>query len=598
MKTPAPGPQRAQQLLAAQIDGSFNSDNGAYIIASLVWVGAFVQAFILYGAAPTERLLLWVSLVSLAQLGSFILIAAYRLRPPPAHQIARWGVYKIVQTSLLSLAWGSGVILLHVPGNIVTLLVPAMSAVAVTVASTTSNASYPPGMYPLLLGNTLPGAVYLLLFAQGGPDEKAVGYALIALLAVVITVGRVTASALRNATLARMDLADAAEQERRLRLETEQARNEADAARAHTARFFSAASHDLRQPLHALGLYSGLLRADPGPAERQSLLESVDSCVDSLERLFNGILGISEAELLQSQLRTQPVAVQPLVDKVLLRCRPLAEAKGLELRAVRSSLWVKTDAAALDRILSNLVINAIRYTEHGRVVVGVRRCGQICRLVVADSGIGIAAEHQASIFSELYQVGNPERDRRKGFGLGLAIVRRLCEALGSRIILHSEPGRGSQFAVSLERTLPQRADEPVLTLDATTQGLHVLLVEDDELVRDAMLRTLYEWQVPAHACADGAVALQILLAHPHRHWHVLVDYRLADGENGLSVVDQIRANCRPVPMTTMLTGEADAALAEGAARRGIDVLSKPLKPLRLRTILMAPGAPRTPDMPQ
>lgn len=390
----------------------------------------------------------------------------------------------------------------------------------------------------------------------------------------------------REAEAARADADKARADAEKARLGAETAGAAAEAERAQTALFFSAASHDLRQPLHALGLYSGLLLKAPDEAQRRSLIASVESCVDSLERLFNGILGIAEAEVLRTQIEPTAVPLMPLLEKVATRFRAAAEAKGLALRVARTSLWVNTDPGALERILSNLVANAVRYTATGRVVIGVRRRGERCLLIVGDTGAGIAHRHQRKIFDAFYQTGNPERDRSRGFGLGLAIVERLCRAVGSQVEVSSVVGRGTLFSVDLERAEPMPESNAISSdFGGPPSSLRVLLVEDDPLVRDATMRTLQGWSIHVEACATPEEALSRLAARPLDRWHVLVDARLAGGAAGLSLVDAIRAESQRPVAVSILTGEADATLVAEAASRGLPLLVKPLKPLRLRALL-------------
>ena len=583
--TAARSEARRSQLRAEQIDTAFGRRGRPYVVAMVVMVGAYVQSAIVWSAAPHGSIARWAALVTLCQIGSMLLITAYRRANPQGEQLRTWGMYKVVQTTLLSLAWGSGLILLHVPGEPVTLLVPAMSAVAVTMASTVTNASYPPGMYPLLIGNVAPGIVYLLGFASGGANERAVGYALIALLIIVVIGGIIISRLIRETMLGRMELADAAEHERMLH-------EQAEFARARTNRFFSAASHDLRQPVHALGLYMTLLRKDPPEAERRSLIASVGHCVEGLEQLFSAILGVAETET-QGILPGAPLPLQGIFEQATVQFSHIAESKGLRLRVVPTSLWVRADATALGRIVGNLVDNAIRYTSSGSVLIGARRDGSNCTILVQDSGIGIAPQDHNRIFDDFFQAGNPERDRGKGLGLGLATVRRLCEARAYELSVRSKLGKGSRFSVRLPRV--EASGLPGVVPDAASPAhdgaLRVLLVEDDPLVRDAMQRTLESWDMNVRVCANGAQALDILGEATPGRWHVLLDYRLAEGETGLAVADRIRARFHPPPEITIVTGESDPAVHAAAAERGILVLGKPVKPLRLRAVLSAQRAP-------
>jgi len=392
---------------------------------------------------------------------------------------------------------------------------------------------------------------------------------------------------LRDTARLRREAADTLAREREVASRTARESAMVEMANAEKTRFWAAASHDLKQPLHALGLYTALLRKDPPAAERQELLDHIGSCVGSLTDLFDAILGVTHAETAHLHARPSRVALQPIIDKVLVQLRPAAEAKGLRLRAARTHALLHADAAIVERILGNLVSNAIRYTERGQVLVGVRRRAGHAVLTVIDTGIGMAANEQARIFEDFFQAHNPERQRDKGYGLGLSTVHRLCAALHYRIEVHSQPGHGSRFAVSFpldSGTSLTESQEPVHTLDG---DLHVLFVEDDPLVRDAMNRMLKDWGVHVSMCACGDEALSILSQALDRRWHVLLDQQLADNETGLQVADRIRTIIGEEPTITLVTGEVDPAVDLGAAERGIEVLRKPLKPIRLRALLQA-----------
>lgn len=432
----------------------------------------------------------------------------------------------------------------------------------------------------------IPAVVYLIAASLPGAGVYTIS-SLLLILGGVLAASRLGARERAAAERLRRDIATQLAEERSQRAETERAKADAEAANERTTRFFSAASHDLRQPVHALDLYMSLLAKNPPERERIELIGCVTSCVESLDRLFNALLGVSQASEIPAELSLRPVPLSRLIAQTLVQFAPEARRKSIELRSVPSSLWVMTDEAALGRILGNLVANAIRYTEAGRVLVGVRRRRDGCALVVADTGVGIAPEDQGRVFADFYQVDNPGRDRHQGFGLGLATVRRLCDRLGCLVDLRSRPGVGSYFAVRLECAEPEamQALPEETALDALA-GRHVLLVEDDPLVQHAMRELVTSWGMELSVCASGDEAMSALLEKPGERWHVLLDYRLP-GENGLAIADRLRAAVTPSPAISLITGEADPAVYAGAADRGIVVLSKPVKPIRLRALLSA-----------
>lgn len=575
---------RSRHLLAEQIRLSYRGSRGTALVALLVLLTACADSLALWGLVRPQRVLAWLAVLVLIQGAGLWLQWAYgRGEPRPDEAMPVWGRLKMAQAGALGLAWGLGVILLNDPANPYTLLYPVFGMVAVAAGSAVLHAGLLPALQAFLAGSLLPSVLYLLSLRQWSATYVALG--LLMLGGFLLVAGRQAGRALSEALQMRLEAAELLEQERQLLAKAEHGAALTELAAAEKTRFWSAASHDLKQPLHALGLYSALLRKDPADAERRELIDHITSCVGSLTGLFDAILGVTHAETAHLNAKSAAFPLQRVVDQVLVQVSPGARAKGLTVRNVPTSLWVHADPAVIERILGNLLSNAVRYTEAGRILVGVRRRPGACSLVVADTGVGIAAHDQSRIFDDFFQVHNPARERDKGYGLGLSTVHRLCAALGYEIEVHSAPGKGSSFAVTLPLDSPvdaQEVQEPVPTLEA---DLNVLFVEDDPLVRDAMNRLLKDWGVRVSMCACGDEALAILSQEFDKRWHVLLDQQLADNETGLQVADRIRAVIGDGPVISLVTGEVDEAVDRGAAERGIVVLRKPLKPIRLRALL-------------
>lgn len=578
---------RARRLRAEQVALAYRGARGAGLLAGLILLTALANSLALWDMVVHERVVLWLAMMLVIQGAGLWLHRTYA-RYASTHavrdgQVRRWGHLKVAQAGALGLGWSLGLVLLHDPGNLYTLLYPVFGIVAVAAGSAVLYTTLIASLYAFLAGSLLPSVLYLLWLPDAYSSYVAFGLTMLGGFLVVSA--RQTERALRTALDMRLTAADLLEHERHLVAKAEHAAAVTELAAAEKTRFWSAASHDLKQPLHALGLYSALLRKDPAEVERRELIDHITSCVSSLTGLFDAILGVTHAETAHRNAKPGAFPLQRVVDQVLIQVRPGARAKGLSVRNVPTSLWVHADPAVIERILGNLLSNAVRYTEEGRILVGVRRRPGACSLVVADTGVGLASHDQSRIFEDFFQVNNPERQRDKGYGLGLSTVHRLCAALGYEIEVQSTPGRGSSFAVTLPLDSPSDAEEvqePVPTLEA---DLNVLFVEDDPLVRDAMNRLLKDWGVRVSMCACGDEALAILSQEFDKRWHVLLDHQLADNETGLQVADRIRAIIGEGPVISLVTGEVDAAVDRGAAERGISVLRKPLKPIRLRALL-------------
>lgn len=580
---------RHLQLQAERIRHIYR--NGAFVAVIVVVVAGMV-ALALWPIAHHARIAAWLAVVAAIQAAYLGAILVFRARPPADGDIPRWALGKLLHATALGLAWGLGAVALHRPEAPETAVYLALAIAGPTAASTSSNAFHPPSLFAFPAAAILPFVAYLLRMDDRLSLYFAGGLVFHWLFLCATGLGQVRA--IREAILLRFEKEDLVAALRREKEELELARAGLVATGREKARFFAAANHDLRQPLHALGLYAALLAKDPAAPERRDLVRQVAACAESLDRLFNAMLDVYRADTARERVMPSSFPAQALLDQLALQAAPAAGVKRLRLRTVPTRLRVRSDRAMLERILGNLIGNAIRYTERGGVLVGVRRAGGACRFVVADTGVGIAEADRERIFDEFYQAANPARDRRLGFGLGLATVRRLCEALGHPLEVRSVPGRGSSFCVTVPLAGPEEvraAEEEAGGDDAVSAG--VLLVEDDPLVRDAMARLMEDWGLRFRACADGDELLAVLDAEPQTRWHAILDYRLPGPATGLGIADRIRARA-DAPPVTLLTGEADPAVHDGALARGIQVLRKPLRPLRLRAALLAGNRPPAP----
>ena len=379
-------------------------------------------------------------------------------------------------------------------------------------------------------------------------------------------------------------------------LEERIAQRTEDLARANAAktRFLAAASHDLRQPMHALGLYVGRLRRVLLAPEAKHLAERIATSVSALEDLFEALLDISGLDTGAVKPNIAPVAVEHVFARLRNVFGPVAESRGLRLRVVPSSMWVVTDAVLLERILMNLVSNAVRFTERGGVVVGCRRAGSAVRILVVDSGIGIAPGQLPHIFQEFYQAEAGRPRGRHGLGLGLAIVERAARLLDHTVDVRSQPGFGTTFALTLKRAAPADGGFEGLPADnSATAGLRILVVDDDSEARESMGATVQEWGcLPLLACGS-ADALDI--AADSRPDLVLCDLALEDNETGTDVVRALRAKCGSDLRAIYVTGETDPERLRQVEASGDMILRKPVMPARLRALVEALSGRLSPD---
>lgn len=389
---------------------------------------------------------------------------------------------------------------------------------------------------------------------------------------------RLEAELARENAVRQQSLADSARQE------AEQAREEAERANQGKTAFLTAASHDLRQPMHALVQYFGHLQRRNRDASLTETLERSSKALDAMQDLLDSILEVSKLMMGGIRPRIGPLSIQSVLERLDAQLRPLAESKGLSFVMQDDNTWVNTDEVLLERILRNIVINAIRYTSGGEV--HVQCCLESDKLVVrvADTGIGIKEENLERIFEEFFQVENDARDRRKGLGLGLSIVRQLCALLDLKVMVESTYGVGSIFSVYVpisEKALARH--RAVAAGHDYVKGSFVLLIEDDEASLRATSETLKELGCRVLAVGSGMEAIEKLQGQEFAPQLVLSDYRLEYGQTGIDAIRMVYDNQRALYgdefLLAALVISGDTAPEEllNVQRAGYQMLHKPVK---------------------
>jgi signal transduction histidine kinase len=371
-----------------------------------------------------------------------------------------------------------------------------------------------------------------------------------------------------------------------------------EAASQSRARFLAAASHDLRQPLYALTLFSSALRAGETDPNKLTRVLRIEECVASLDQLFSELLDLSRLEAGVMHAAMSDVRLDDVFDEVSRNFRIMAESRGLRLIVRKTDAWVRTDRTMLARILNNLVSNALRYTDEGGVLLGVRHqdSGQV-RIDVWDSGRGIAPEHQQRVFDEFYQVArNPEHqgEHQRGLGLGLATVRKLAELVDCQVQLASWPQRGTRISVSLAQASPATAsrvpEQTDIPLDIS--GLRVLVVDDGPTILEGLRALLQEWGCDIRAAESEAQAIEMLSDWERAPDLAISDLRLREGRSGVDVLRAVARHYGQDPQKPgfarlLVTGETRSdRIGEIAASR-IPVLFKPVSPQKLREAMLA-----------
>ncbi|MCG5241715.1 MHYT domain-containing protein [Azospirillum doebereinerae] len=376
---------------------------------------------------------------------------------------------------------------------------------------------------------------------------------------------------------------DEAEAAREEALRAQSAAERADRAKT---KFLAAASHDLRQPLQSLFFFAHALSDKLDGHPTAPLLASMSESLNGLRVMLDSLLDVSRLDAGVVKPSVTEFALGPLLDRLAEEYAIRASEAGLRLRHVPTAAWTSSDPALVERILRNLIENAIRYSEKGTILLGCRRRNGSVRLAVYDQGIGIPADKTQDIFQEFTQLANPERDRRKGLGLGLAIVKRLAGLLGHAVTLRSEPGRGSAFLVDLPAATPRPIPKPARAVIDRPRGKGlIVIVEDDTIILLSMRAMLEEWGYDVVAAVSADEAIDTLLNIGQRPAMIVADYRLREGRTGVQAIRDIYGVCGVRVPAVVLTGDTDPARIAEVQRSGHRLLHKPVSPTILRDIL-------------
>ena len=378
-------------------------------------------------------------------------------------------------------------------------------------------------------------------------------------------------------------------------LDLEDALAEAERANASKSRFVAAASHDLLQPLSAAKLYVASLEQDLQAAQPRAVAAKAGNALQAVENILGALLDISKLDSGLASVHFSPVALDDMLTQICDELRPMATAKGLGFRLLRTGALVRSDATYLRRILQNLISNALRYTGSGRVLVGARQFHGTVRVEVWDTGPGIAEHEQERVFGEFQRL-HATASAADGMGLGLAIVERACALLRHPLALRSEVGRGTVFTVELPRCSKSGA---VAVRSASVKegsdlsGLIALLIENDEDLRGALTFTMEGWGLDVLACAGEDEATALLGEIGVAPDVIIADMQLDAGREGAAAIRALRARHGPLPACLISAARGPEPIA-AARDLGVPLLHKPINPETLRSFLAGVGQSQTP----
>ncbi|WP_455212411.1 ATP-binding response regulator [Kaarinaea lacus] len=573
---PTLGPPENEYLYHQQIKLAYEQLH----VASLASIsGYLILPAMLWNHVPHFNIFLWLSLcIVFLLIAPHVLLRLYRRSDEQTRQKNYWSKWLVGVALVGSCSWGSLGILLYTPESLVFQFVLMFFISVGAAVATIVGASYQPVFWAKFLPNILPFSIFVLF--QNDAMHTLIG------LGIPFFYGSALLVLYRNLHKHLLESLRLRLEKNHLIDQLQQKKHAAEKANTEKSRFLAAASHDLRQPLHAQMLLVDELKSYAPNEHCARTIQKLETSMKAMNGLFNELLDISKLDACAITPNITEFPVSEILDELALDFSHLAKSNHLNFRIHSNELKIRSDPNLLSRILRNLVSNAIRYTDKGGILIGCRRRDKNVLIQVWDTGYGIPANEKEHIFSEFYQLHNPERDRNKGLGLGLAIVARLADLLNHSIYINSLVKKGSVFSIevpiatgSFTQPVANTAIE-IQNLDFT--GLNVLLVDDDELILTTMRDLFTKWGCNVFAASSLDTALSHVGSLINRLDLIVADYRLRHNTTGIQIIDKLESVLdRKIP-AIIVTGDTSPQILQTILRSGRYVLHKPVAPQKLR----------------
>jgi signal transduction histidine kinase/CheY-like chemotaxis protein len=544
--------------------------------------------YIFRNALSPTAMVVWLAALYALTIGRIVLARTYFRQAPARTQEQTWLWSNTLLSWASSLLWGWLGWAGFIHGDPQLFAFTCIVLTGLVCGAVPSLSAFPPAYIGSLTAMLLP----LLVLCLSVGDEKHATYSffILCLAGVNLYYSRVTYRSLCETIHLRQENSE-------LVNDLREQRDRARAADQAKSRFLAAASHDLRQPIHALGLFVGALAAlaERGPVDaRQAgdIAARLRAMLGNLGDLLNGLLDISRLDAGVVPVEREPISLDKLFADLRAEFAGTAAERCLDWRVHGGPLWVDSDPLLLRRILDNLLTNAFRYTHAGGVLLGYRRHGNELEIQVCDTGTGIDPGLQDVIFEEFVQLHNAERDRKQGLGLGLAIVRHAARLLGHHLLVKSHPGRGSTFSLRVPLAdAPLRATVLPERTRHDGPGLGIMVVDDEPDVLHALSNLLEVWGHQVYAGTSALLACQRHIEASHAGHApvdlILTDYRLGQGQTGADAVRRIRSYLsRRVP-ALIITGDTSSERLREATASGSRLLHKPLDTEQLLAAITA-----------
>ena len=572
-------PSREDEVRAQAIDHLYRN---LWRVAGTVLMPLVVTG-VMWEHVERATLIAWCVVMLLVSAINQLLAIGYFRRSRSISDTLRWGRLFSIAMFANGLTWGAASMLFFVPGSTALQVVLLVSIMGLCAGSISLLSYWLESYYAYIVPPLLLSALRLSL--EGGVEYRSLAGLVLVSLAVLLLVGRSVGQSVMSAIRLGFENLDLVKQ---LHAEKEIAVN---ATRDKTL-FLASASHDLRQPLHAMSLFADALEGRLQNPEDRMVLARLHESLNAMRKLFNALLDISrlDAGIVEPQIKNYRLA--QLLERLHVDYARQAQERSLEWRYLSTQAVVRTDPVLLENMLRNIIGNAIRYTPQGYVAIACREVDDELRIEIEDSGVGIPVEKHTEIFREYRQLGNPERDGTKGLGLGLAIVERLARLLDHRIELRSAPGLGSCFSVILP--LGSAADIVPefdglsgggIMAEYDLVGMLILVIDDQAAVLEGMRVMLGRWGCEVMLADTDEAAVAVITQAQRKPELIIADYRLRGDCTGSQAIDRVRRELGESIPALIVTGDTGPDRLREAQASGHMLMNKPVPPARLRAFL-------------
>jgi len=577
-------PTTAQPAPSADLDALIHAEQIGMLYRQLPtsvagnMVGALLLAGVLLGEHPLTSIVTWLACVTVLQTSRLCLHLSDKKTGFVQKNIGRAAFIWAAGAGVSGALWGATALLFFVSGEHVNQAVLTVLVFGITASAVPLIGSHIPSFYLFVLPALAPFIVRNAY--EGDAPHFVLSFTLFAVMLGLMSFARNYSRMLTESLRNRFEKQALAEQLALQNVDLEQARVAEEQANRAKTQFFAAASHDLRQPLHAMGLFASALTEKVRDPEVAGVVASINASVEALEDLFNELLDISKLDSGVVKVNLTDFALDDIFDRLRSEFTAEAAAKNLRLSISSTGHVVASDASLLERIIRNLISNAVRYTSAGEITVTAARINGALRIEVRDTGIGIREQDQQRIFEEFFQLGNPGRTSKKGLGLGLSIVQRLCALLGYSLRLVSEYGKGSAFSFEVPlgtaKALRGHTRSAEVPARADLSGKLIVVIDDESAIVEGMKALLAGWGAEVIGSTTGDDIVAAVHAAGRMPDLLIVDYRLGNGENGIELAQRIRQELDPEIPAILVTGSITPDLAGSAQAAGLAFLLKPV----------------------